>query len=60
MSRDNFSIEIHKGKEIIVKLNEIEGIIRILKITDILKNNMVERIKNIKEILKEAKLKEIR
>lgn len=51
-------IEIHKAKIIANCLNELEGIIRILGISDVIKDNMMIRIKNIKESLKNAKIKE--
>lgn len=50
-------IEIYKAQDLIIKINEIEGIIKILKITDILKENMLSRIQEIRDILKEAKIK---
>ena len=55
---DDILIEIHHAKIIINRLQELEGIIKILAIGDILKNNMIERIAEIKELFKNAKLKE--
>ena len=53
-------IEIYKAHTIAHRLNELEGIIRILAISDVIKYNMQEIIGEIKTLLKEAKIKEIK
>jgi len=50
-------IELEHGKLLANKINELEGIIKILAINNILKDNCLERIKEIKNILQEAKLR---
>jgi len=47
-------ISIHKAKDIIYKLNEIEDIVKSLKVSN---KDILEKITEIKEILKEATLK---
>lgn len=51
-------IEIHQAKKLANLINELEGIIKILLVYQPMKDICLERIKEIKEILEEGKLRE--
>lgn len=50
-------IELNNAKRLAQLINEMDGFIRILKISDTLKNSLKYDINEIKEILKQAVLK---
>ena len=54
-------VELEQAKKLANLVNELESIIRILAVGDVIKDNMMERVKEIKEILKSGgKLREVK
>jgi hypothetical protein len=50
-------IEVHKARDIAENLSDLEGMFNVIKMSKPLLRNIKERIKTIKDILKEAKLR---
>jgi hypothetical protein len=55
---DLIYVEIHNAKRILWRLNEMESLVKILDVSYQMQNTLLEYISEIKESIKEAKLKE--